>query len=1302
MAAITDKEEKNAGKRTTWIQDNVLRCTTIDEERKSSLCKKDVSAGERITYDGLGLAPYSSPTTIAPDECNIAVGAAQQLVTGLPKVYLSQLASEGWVTAATLRAVLGQARMHVRPDGSWDVTYFASPIMSSSNAEYWPACSTGNSCTGQAAQFEQVFHADVSEPLNATTQTRLMWRVEGALWMIGVLTGAEPSGLISTVVPTVNFASNSAPTSVHGISVFGTGLWDEDLSQGTWSPRKPGGLVDGDFTAADAQATIGATPVGSVPFDFNIGDVSDNRSALFQEVTNAPGAFLYLPGATPAVQFPSDRVSNGGTVSDPATGLQNFITFLADATPSVVTCPRLYGEPAFAGALDWVKNTVSGLYGPAYIASDPCAPTFIATQDGVSVNDQLAECGRTDSQVTPDCALTGDAYARLRPSRCTPGQRAAYESNTTQQANNGCGDYARILDSLALGCMLATGGVDVALDQPPTLNSTNDLPLLEAWYKHAGTIAQTALSRLYMEQVPNRVVKDFKDGTVNSGSLGGAHGQSVLQLESSLQDVQGQWGHLGGLLSTIGGAIHDARINLDLNELQSEEALKTLALQRLEAYDKMAHSIANAVSAYGSGTSWNPLGGVAQSAATTFDAYVFSQELSTYDDIENIKNKENAKQILKILNDLQTSTATTFSDVGGSLSELRKATIAASSTLVALHGEESAAQYQAAKGTGADFLEIDGKRVEFPVNTVLNNQYDLTKRRYELAFREAKFLAYVAQIAIEQRIGMRLRDIKEDVAPVGTPAGWYNDLCEMTGVDYNALRSGHLPGLDSDAGVDAGASLTSFSDPYIGDYVDRFSKFMDGYNLKYPSHDGDDVALLSVRDDLLGPADTVCTRQSPNLLLYTSDMTGHDQVAAESGGPSVRGWQVSGCNAADSKCLHVAPGGALTDASPPTFSGRGGGLSWLYEVPAADILDPLDKPGARPDVPVQGVVFQAVALKANQKYALSWWDQARGGQDGAVGLAASDYQVAVYDENWHLVGAAARTFTPYVPESSGAGGAAGASGAGGAGGAAGASSGALSWAPRAISDWSVPSAGTYYVAFSAGTPGGAAGSVAISDVQLEEGAAPSGYVENHGTRLMSDTNCAAGDPEAFRRAFDYRCEGATCFYELKAPLVIDTTNLLGGDTRVVGKIAAGNFNYRHISVALNLVGTGVIDCSLEPGSACYGSSYVEYTLQHTAFDVPVLNHAGATPTFNFGEAAINHGKALAAERYITLPIGSADEGLLSAPEVSKPEFRGRPLDGSYALRIYDKPSLAWNRLEDVQIVLNYRYWSRIAPSPPSN
>jgi hypothetical protein len=72
---------------------------------------------------------------------------------------------------------------------------------------------------------------------------------------------------------------------------------------------------------------------------------------------------------------------------------------------------------------------------------------------------------------------------------------------------------------------------------------------------------------------------------------------------------------------------------------------------------------------------------------------------------------------------------------------------------------------------------------------------------------------------------------------------------------------------------------------------------------------------------------------------------------------------------------------------------------------------------------------------------------------------------------------------------------------------------------------------------------------------------------------------------------------------------------------------------------------------------------------------------------------IQQQKALTAERYLSNPLSSADQHLLSS--FVQGQFRGRPLEGNYTLRIYDAPELDWSRLEDVQIFMRYRYWTRL-------
>jgi hypothetical protein len=40
------------------------------------------------------------------------------------------------------------------------------------------------------------------------------------------------------------------------------------------------------------------------------------------------------------------------------------------------------------------------------------------------------------------------------------------------------------------------------------------------------------------------------------------------------------------------------------------------------------------------------------------------------------------------------------------------------------------------------------------------------------------------------------------------------------------------------------------------------------------------------------------------------------------------------------------------------------------------------------------------------------------------------------------------------------------------------------------------------------------------------------------------------------------------------------------------------------------------------------------------------------------------------------------------------EFRGRPIQGTYTIRIYKVPELDWSKVEDIQLVWNYHFWTR--------
>jgi hypothetical protein len=163
-----------------------------------------------------------------------------------------------------------------------------------------------------------------------------------------------------------------------------------------------------------------------------------------------------------------------------------------------------------------------------------------------------------------------------------------------------------------------------------------------------------------------------------------------------------------------------------------------------------------------------------------------------------------------------------------------------------------------------------------------------------------------------------------------------------------------------------------------------------------------------------------------------------------------------------------------------------------------------------------------------------------------------------------------------------------------------------------------------------------------------------------------------------------------CFWEMSFDLPLE--GIEGGQLLKQAGFAYGNYNYRIGGIAVNIVGTGVKDCSQSPlPTTCQANASVPYSLAHIG-PYTVRNHRGDTYQAPLYEANIEHARALAAERYLTNPISAADRSLIDGYEHH--ELRGRPLTGRYRLRIWDQEGVAFDRIEDVQVILDYHYWTR--------
>jgi tellurite resistance-related uncharacterized protein len=831
---------------------------------------------------------------------------------------------------------------------------------------------------------------------------------------------------------------------------------------------------------------------------------------------------------------------------------------------------------------------------------------------------------------------------------------------------------------MALSCLVSadlTQNLTTQPTEPPQLQSFSDLINLTSWLNATLQNARQTLLSGYVQRVPAVVYANAAgvSGTLSTAS--GTVGTSLAQAANAILDVYAQWNVAQGDMQQIELAMEGADDAINLINTQANIAQLNLDIQKWQNVKHMAEDVAQIASGLVSMVDPSKAAGGAVGAEA--GEVGLSCDIQVGQDIDQLKDANGqlqTEQIQAAINSLNMTVNGKSTDLSNALISIRKDVNDISAGVGSIATARSAASYYAGKAAGADVWNCIGTNTNNApaecvshVNTVLNRRYDGYQIRYQNALQDAKALAYYARRAIEQRIGVRLSDITDQVGPLDPPSTWADDVCHLTGIDYKTLTQ-EL--------ADAGASgaqqqqidsqvASAFADQFIGDYVQKLSDFVTYYNVAFPEQAGNDTSVLSMRETLLGGSD-MCVGPAPNLLLSSARLY---SVADGSAAQSVAGWTRHSCALTDPTCLQLRADAVAV--LPP--GGVPGAVSWLSDQPRLQLQNGVDveNAGTLPAPAPDNFVSQVVSLQPGT-YILSWWDQARD-STGMPSMTGVPYQVEVFDSSWTPV--AGFSGAPATSDTSGS-----------------------QWSNRHAQTFVVTTPDVYHVAFAASVAGGDPGSVAISDVQLELANSTGNPTVYFDTTSSGQGTTFACEPSSadLRAAFTHTCDpDGTCHYDLKTPITINTQTLTANGNSLAGKLAAGNFNFRHINIALNIVGTGVVSCVQTGSPDCFGSAYVPYTLTHDGTNVGVLGWDGSYRDFDFGSASIDHGKALTAERYITIPISSADQQLISQPDIQKTEFAGRPLDGVYSLRIYDSPTFQFSQIQDIQWVINYHYWSRV-------
>ncbi len=415
--------------------------------------------------------------------------------------------------------------------------------------------------------------------------------------------------------------------------------------------------------------------------------------------------------------------------------------------------------------------------------------------------------------------------------------------------NGDCGAAWEFTQAVALACMLdqnAQLGATVITSPPQNLETSGDLASLTAWLGVAMNQAALGVSEGFVQSIPANVVAGYSSPSGTNTGVGGAYGEASQSLLTAILDVPYQWNLVANDGAQLNDDISQAATAIDLVNKSTDEMYKQTLIEKLNTENNIAQSVAAAVSSWAQvlGPNANPVAaGVAattQSAASVIEIVNDGEIMSALHAIDSDIGEEQGDQIRAALTTLSAQASTTATDLNNAIISIRKDVAAINGAQAALQSARNATAYYAGKAAGLGVWNCGSSSAPVEctshTNTVLNREYAGYELRYEAALASAKGLAYIARLAIEQRIGERLTDITTPIGPLDPPSTWADDVCSLTGINYQQLEQ--QDGLD--AGTTAQLNAVDqqiagqFANAFIGDYVQKFSDFVEYYNVTYP------------------------------------------------------------------------------------------------------------------------------------------------------------------------------------------------------------------------------------------------------------------------------------------------------------------------------------------------------------------------------------------------------------------------------------------------------------------------------------
>jgi len=792
---------------------------------------------------------------------------------------------------------------------------------------------------------------------------------------------------------------------------------------------------------------------------------------------------------------------------------------------------------------------------------------------------------------------------------------------------------------------------------PPTVNSVNDLANVKKAMDCSANMIEGRAGEMLFAHFPIRARNALRQqGVVGAfPQVGGEVGKKTSDISSTLLAIK---------QAVVDVGVEARLIGLALDQLRTDQTLKDVRDQIVDI--NFRASVANLVTsclketaqAIGVTTAVQP--GNALAAAIGCANSVVQIDLAGK--LSGAQAAENQLVFLTSLNGIRETLATRSANMQRLKSELLQNVSTLDGQLSELETLRSDARRQLSR---ALYTASSQAQSEPTLTNVYANRASGAQVRYRQAHQRAVKLAYLARRAIEMRLGVDLSTLTEDYPLVQAPATWATTLCSSTGVDYDKLRK--------DSKEFAATFQTNFADAYIGAYVQKLEDFVEAYRLRHAFQEGNDTIVASLRDDILGVKAT-CETESRN------ELRGTHHLAAR--------WGASGC-ASESDCIRALD---LTGTVANGALGQPAVDSVVYQPsdPDLKLANPISvylgaEDGSACTAPACGYAIGAGLVQKvfpreklyPQSYILSWYYP--------TGDAEGPNLVEVLDDALHALPGVTSGTAP--------------------------TSRVTGWT-RSFLKFKLEAAQTLAIRLGGKLDATAHGKhFYLAAPMLEpvsgQNPLPNAFENSDDEGKHLDLMCPDVHGETFRlQSWHRECvrlcadgyasscanqiSSDACFREVSFSLSQRDIEL--GKVLSAAGFAQANYNYRIQDIGINLVGTALSDCSASDApQSCYGSGNFQFSLVHSGPFI-VRNHMGEDYEAQLFDGHIEHGRALASERYITNPMSSTDRDLLGT--FLRHEFAGRPLAGRYALRVWETPSLDFNAIEDVQIVMNYRYWTR--------